>query len=328
MTMNHIIHRWLLLLAVLVLGGLWAPSVHAEVRCSATMSDVSFGNVDPLDGSALASGTLEYECTNSDYSTMHARVCFSLGEPGGASVDPRRMDGPSGSKLDFQLYTDSARTRVWGSQFFGFDTPLEMSLTIPARDWWFGSDGRVTGSVPIYGRVFGPQPSVPSGAYQRLYAAGDTAITLAASWGSMPGSCPTSNSVRFTSFAVRANVVRRCTVSATAMDFGNIAGFLTSNHDATATLRVQCVAGTAYKVGLDNGTHGARRMAGPGGLIGYELYRNSGRTQRWGNTSGTDTRDGSGNGSTQSLTVYGRVPAQSTPAAGTYNDTVTVTVTY
>jgi spore coat protein U-like protein len=30
----------------------------------------------------------------------------------------------------------------------------------------------------------------------------------------------------------------------------------------------------------------------------------------------------------QNLTVYGRVPSQGTPSAGTYNDTITVTVTY
>ena len=32
--------------------------------------------------------------------------------------------------------------------------------------------------------------------------------------------------------------------------------------------------------------------------------------------------------SNQGLTVYGRVPGQTTPSAGTYNDTITVTVTY
>jgi spore coat protein U-like protein len=326
--MNHMFNRWLLLLVMLGLGGLWTPSAHAQVSCSATMSAVNFSDVDPLGGDDLASATLEYECTNSSYSTMHARVCFSLGEPGGASVNPRRMDGPSGNKLDFQLYTDSARTRVWGSQFFGSNTPLEVPLTIPARGWLFGPDGRIAGSAPIYGRVFGPQPSVPSGSYQRNYGAGDTAITLATSTGPTPASCPTGGSTRFTPFVVQASVARRCTVSATTMDFGNVAGFLAGNRDATSVIGVQCVAGTAYKVGLDNGTHGTRRMAGPGGFISYELYRNSGRTQRWGNTPGTDTRDGSGSGGTQNLTVYGRVPPQSTPAAGTYADTVTVTVTY
>lgn len=324
--MNHIFNRWLLLLVLLGLGGLWTPSAHAQVSCSATMSTVSFGDVDSLGGDDLASGTLEYECTNSSSSQRHARVCFSLGEPGGASVDPRRMDGSSGNKLDFQLYTDAARTRVWGSQFFGSNTPLEITVTVPRHRR--GRDGRVTGSSQIYGRVFGPQPSVPPGSYQRNYGAGDTAITLASSTGSTPASCPTGDSERFTPFVVQATVARRCTVNAATMNFGNVAGFLAGNRDATSVIGVQCVAGTAYKVGLDNGTHGTRRMSGPGGFIGYELYRNSGRTQRWGNTPGTDTVDTSGSGSTQNLTVYGRVPPQSTPAAGTYTDTVTVTVTY
>ena len=35
-----------------------------------------------------------------------------------------------------------------------------------------------------------------------------------------------------------------------------------------------------------------------------------------------------GSGVSQSFTVYGRVPAQSTPAAGSYTDTIKVTVTY
>ena len=58
------------------------------------------------------------------------------------------------------------------------------------------------------------------------------------------------------------------------------------------------------------------------------LYSNSGRTVVWGNTVGTNTIAGTGNGSVHNLTVYGSVPAQTTPAAGTYTDTITVTVTY
>ncbi|MCR6502850.1 spore coat protein U domain-containing protein [Shinella sp. CPCC 101442] len=37
---------------------------------------------------------------------------------------------------------------------------------------------------------------------------------------------------------------------------------------------------------------------------------------------------GTGSGSQQDITIYGRVPAQNTPLAGTYTDTVVVTVTY
>lgn len=70
-------------------------------------------------------------------------------------------------------------------------------------------------------------------------------------------------------------------------------------------------------------------MTGPASAtIGYALYRDSGRTQNWGETVGTDTVAGTGDGNVQAITVYGRVPAQATPGVGTYTDSVTVTVTY
>ena len=53
-------------------------------------------------------------------------------------------------------------------------------------------------------------------------------------------------------------------------------------------------------------------------LVNYSLFSNSGRTTNWGNTVGTDTVSGTGIGSAQSLTVYGRIPPQTTPSPGTY----------
>lgn len=74
-------------------------------------------------------------------------------------------------------------------------------------------------------------------------------------------------------------------------------------------------------------------MSGPGAdFVGYELYRDSGRTQRWGNDTagGSNTVNGSGASQTNPtvLTVYGRVPAQGASEPGAYSDTVTVTLTY
>jgi spore coat protein U-like protein len=37
---------------------------------------------------------------------------------------------------------------------------------------------------------------------------------------------------------------------------------------------------------------------------------------------------GTGSGAQQTLSLYGRVPAQRTPAPGDYKDTVTVTLTF
>jgi spore coat protein U-like protein len=37
---------------------------------------------------------------------------------------------------------------------------------------------------------------------------------------------------------------------------------------------------------------------------------------------------GTGTGASQTITVYGKVPTQTTPVAGTYADSVIVTLTY
>jgi spore coat protein U-like protein len=96
---------------------------------------------------------------------------------------------------------------------------------------------------------------------------------------------------------------------------------------------VQCTNTTPYNIGLDAGTGtgatvAVRKLSTGGVTVNYTLYSDSGRTTVWGNTVSTDTVAATGNGASQSYTVYGRVPAQTTPAPGTYTDTVTVTVTY
>ncbi len=134
-------------------------------------------------------------------------------------------------------------------------------------------------------------------------------------------------------FTVQMTVTSSCVInSAATLNFGSH-GVLVSNVDGTSTLRVQCTNGTPYNIGLNAGTgSGAtvavRKMTHGSVTINYSLYRDNGRTTVWGNTVGTNTVAGTGNGAAQSYTVYGRVPPQSTPAAATYTDTITVSVTY
>ena len=133
--------------------------------------------------------------------------------------------------------------------------------------------------------------------------------------------------------SVSLTIQATCTVaSSSAVAFGT-SGLLNSNADNTGTLGVQCSNTTPYVVALDAGagtgaTTTVRKLTNGAATVNYALYRDSARTLIWGNTSGTDTLAGTGNGSVQSLTVYGRVPVQSTPAPGSYADTVNVTVTY
>jgi spore coat protein U domain-containing protein, fimbrial subunit CupE1/2/3/6 len=134
-------------------------------------------------------------------------------------------------------------------------------------------------------------------------------------------------------FAVQIAIAASCTInSASTLNFGS-QGVLTANVDQTSTLQVQCTNTTPYNIGLNAGTGAGatvaiRKMTSGANTINYSLYTDAGRTTVWGNTVGTDTVTGTGDGASQSFTVFGRVPAQTTPAPGSYSDTVTVTVTY
>jgi spore coat protein U-like protein len=60
--------------------------------------------------------------------------------------------------------------------------------------------------------------------------------------------------------------------------------------------------------------------------VNYGLYTNASRMIPWDSAVGGVT-SGSG-GTTAALTVYGRIPAQQIVPAGSYSDTLTVTMTF
>ena len=140
------------------------------------------------------------------------------------------------------------------------------------------------------------------------------------------GSAPTTLGV---SMAITAG----CTVTSSPVAFGSTS-VLSSALTASGSLTVTCTNTTTYTVALDQGagtgaTVTTRTMQGPASAtISYGLYRDGAWSQNWGKTAGTDTASGTGNGSAQNITVYGKVPAQTSPAAGSYADTVNVTVNF
>jgi spore coat protein U-like protein len=134
-----------------------------------------------------------------------------------------------------------------------------------------------------------------------------------------------------TSFGVSATVQATCLVSATGMAFGTYTGVAATS---TSAVSVTCTNTTTYNVGLSAGlstgaTVTTRSMTGPASaLLGFALFSDSARTVNWGQTIGTDTVTGTGNGSSQAITVYGQVAAAQYVAPGSYADTISATVTY
>ncbi|MBP0598068.1 spore coat U domain-containing protein [Herbaspirillum sp. LeCh32-8] len=159
----------------------------------------------------------------------------------------------------------------------------------------------------------------------RFVCASIAAVVLASS-------APASFAATATSsLTISASVVASCTVLGSAIAFGNYTQTVVNQ---TGSITVLCTNGTTYNVGLDAGTGtgsttSSRKMSATGGgTLNYALYRDSARSNNWGSTIGTDTQAGTGSGLTQTLTVYGQIPASQTPLAGAYSDTVTVTLTY
>lgn len=136
-----------------------------------------------------------------------------------------------------------------------------------------------------------------------------------------------------TTMPVSMTITAGCTVTATSVAFGT-QSTLSSAVTASGTLSVTCTNTTPYVVGLDQGsgtgaTTAVRKMTGPSSAtISYGLYQNSALTTNFGNTNGTDTLAGTGTGGGQTITVYGKVPAQTSPAPGSYADVINVVVTY
>lgn len=147
-------------------------------------------------------------------------------------------------------------------------------------------------------------------------------------WGSAADAATANDS-----FTVSAEVTAVCEVIAQDLDFGTYDSASSSPADAQSNIEVTCTPGADYDIGLSAGTGtGAtvsdRSMLNGAVELNYGLYSDAARTTNWGNTVNTDTVEGTGDGTAIDHTVYGRIPAGQYVAAGSYSDTIDVSVTY
>ncbi|CAM2150975.1 Spore coat U domain-containing protein [Pararobbsia alpina] len=160
-----------------------------------------------------------------------------------------------------------------------------------------------------------------------LVAASATAFALA--------SADSQAGTNTAQFNVTLTLTANCAITANALNFGSN-GVLTTAVNGQTTVAVTCSNTTPYNVGLDQGTVtgstiAARLLAGTatgntGTTVSFQLFQDSGHATIWGNTQGTNTYSGTGNGSAQTINVYGQVPVQTTPKPDTYQTTITATV--
>lgn len=139
--------------------------------------------------------------------------------------------------------------------------------------------------------------------------------------------------------AVICNTVQQpIEVSATTLSFGNYSPGPASPTDANSIVKVYCNNASdhlpSFTVALSAGVAGGfnpRKMKNGSTALNYNMYTTSGYTTIWGDgTSGTSTQSysQSQNLNAKSFTDYGQVPPSQFVTAGSYADTITVTVTY
>lgn len=130
---------------------------------------------------------------------------------------------------------------------------------------------------------------------------------------------------------ISVTVQEVCAINGSALDFGTYTGGQQADLNSQGQISYTgCAVGT-LTIAFDGGGSGnvdARKLVSSGGgNLAYQLYRNSARTQVWGTGANAQQvqllQPGAGN-----IPVYGRIPGGQTATAGSYADTVNVTLTF
>lgn len=119
----------------------------------------------------------------------------------------------------------------------------------------------------------------------------------------------------------------------TGLSFGAYDVFSAAPLTTTARIRLNCPKGQAPQITIGTGnnstTFRARRLSGGTGaatdFLEYNVYQDAAMTVIWGDGTDGSSSFVSASGNAQ-LLLYGRIPAGQDVAAGTYTDTLTVTV--
>jgi spore coat protein U-like protein len=165
----------------------------------------------------------------------------------------------------------------------------------------------------------------------RLKTAIAASVGTAAALFATPAAAGSQNA----NLGVSATVNAKCTISTTALAFGSIDTLSASAVTGTGGVAIACTNGSTWTATADAGTgagatFASRRMTSGANTLSYSLFTDAGRTTVWGdgtNSSGVITSTGTG--TAQNITIYGQIPGSQTGVpAGSYADTVAVTVTY
>jgi spore coat protein U-like protein len=120
-----------------------------------------------------------------------------------------------------------------------------------------------------------------------------------------------------------------CSVGIVGVVFGTYNTLSGQSLDGAGSVSVTCDVTDSFVIALSSG-HGsfaARQLQDGAISMVYNLYTDAQRSIIWGDgTSGTTTVSGGATSAT--FTVYGRIPGGQNLGAGTYSDTINVTLEF
>lgn len=119
--------------------------------CQISVTSVIFGTYNVFSGSPVQStGSVTFSC-GAAASTDAIRVSLATGQSG--TYSPRELS-QGGETLDYNLYTNAARTQIWGD---GTNGTFDVSVARPAKETW-------SPPLTIYGEIPAAQ-DVSAGMY-------------------------------------------------------------------------------------------------------------------------------------------------------------------
>lgn len=150
----------------------------------------------------------------------------------------------------------------------------------------------------------------------------------------LPAAVQAATATANNTMGVSATVTRTCTVTTNPLAFGTVAGGAATT--TTAGVSISCTAGSSTDAptitvsdGANRAAAGLRRMVGGDSTTAYIPYTISGTSGGADLVAATTvpltTAD---SGISYSATLYGSIASSTSYQKGTFNDTVTVTVTY
>lgn len=312
-----------IILSLLILffaATMWSSTTKAESCWINEGFNLNFGYIGSTQ--QTTSSSLPVTCDNYSGKTQYIRICLAIDNNAGMpdQVNPRKIISwwPEDQR-DYDLFADSSYSQIIGTTTSNHSV---YSMVMTHR-----LNGQFTIRFPIYGLFYGGQKVLATNYEGQL----KPRIKYVFNSSRIPdeNECVTSGGENYAT--VKATYYNGCYMNgAYTLSFGNVSN-LNRNVESNTAMWLWCPSGISWQVGLDNGQNALgtqRRMTNGSDYVNYDLYLDAGYSRRWGNSLNTDTMSGSANGELQYLNIYGKVPVQTNKSAGSYSDTVVITLTY